>query len=448
MQTLAACPRPFATVASPVVALLPIVVVGVVGGVVAVAYVLLLRVLESFVGPGTHAVAVQAILLVGAGSIVAVGTRWLGPTGDVELVVDNIHVLGGSETMRETRAMLPISLACIAVGGALGPEAPMVQTTGTLGTWIAQRWHLDRDATRILTITGMAAGLAVLFGAPLGAALFALEILHRRGLQYYEAVLPAAIGAVAGWLVAALVLRSGLSPVWAFPPVGPIVATDLVWAVGAAVGAAAMALMFTALATHGRRAFDRLPPAARPIVGGALLAGLATLSPYALTFGEEQLTTVLLGRLTLGALALAVCAKLAGTLTSIVSGWKGGFIIPLFFLGATMGQVLHVLCPSANETVVMACFMVGLCVGVTKTPFGSALVVTEMAGMALLPTTLVAALVALVLTSRSGLIHGQRDRDAQPEQRPEPDSEPEPEREREHEPEHGDETPALRRSDP
>ena len=55
--------------------------------------------------------------------------------------------------------------------------------------------------------------------------------------------------------------------------------------------------------------------------------------------------------------------------------------------------------------------MVALCVGVTKTPLGSTLVVTEMAGLVLLPTTLVAAVVALVLSGRRGLIDSQRDRD-------------------------------------
>ena len=67
-----------------------------------------------------------------------------------------------------------------------------MQTTGTVG-------HGDRQpaptptsqVVRILTITGMAAGFTVLFGAPLGSAVFALEILHRRGLEYYEALMPA-----------------------------------------------------------------------------------------------------------------------------------------------------------------------------------------------------------------------------------------------------------------
>jgi hypothetical protein len=58
----------------------------------------------------------------------------------------------------------------------------------------------------------------------------------------------------------------------------------------------------------------------------------------------------------------------------------------------------------------MAALMVACNVGVTKTPLGSVLVVTEMAGLQLLPTTLIASVVALVLTSHVGLIDSQRRR--------------------------------------
>ena len=390
--------------------LVPTIVVGIAAGSVGVAYLAVLRGLTELIGPGAHTAVVQAVVLVGAGVAVAVGARVLGPTGNVELLVDNIHVLGGAEGVRETRAMIPVSLVCVAAGGAMGPEAPLVQTTGTLGTWLAERFRLGREDVRILTITGMAAGFTVLFGAPLGAALFALEILHRRGLQYYEAIMPAVIGSLAGFAVAAVALRIGLEPVWTFPSVGEVATTDLVWAAALGVAGALGARAFVTLAGLGRSAMDRLPAWARPVLGGALLAVLGWLSPYALTFGEAQIGDLVVGRLTIGALAVAAAAKLAGTLTTLVSGWKGGFIIPLFFLGVACGEIVHLVAPSANEAVVVSALMVALCVGVTKTPLGTTLVVTEMAGLVLLPSTLVAAVVALLVSGRHGLIDSQQDR--------------------------------------
>ncbi len=146
------------------------------------------------------------------------------------------------------------------------------------------------------------------------------------------------------------------------------------------------------------------------MLGGLLLGLLGLWSPYALTFGEDQLGGLLDVRLAAGALAVAVLAKLAGTTVTLASGWKGGFIIPLFFMGATMGQLAHLALPGTNETVLMATMMVALCVGVTKTPLGTTLVVTEMAGLPLLPVTLIAAIVALVLSRPVTLIETQRAR--------------------------------------
>src|SRR5205823_10507547 len=138
---------------------------------------------------------------------------------------------GGAEDLRSLPALIPMSLLCISAGGALGPEAPLVQTTGTVGSWAANRFSLDRSGVRIVTITGMAAGFTVLFGAPLGAAVFALEILHRRGLEYYEALIPAVLGALTGYAVYVLITRVGLEPVWKLPDGGTVHGGDLLWAV-------------------------------------------------------------------------------------------------------------------------------------------------------------------------------------------------------------------------
>jgi H+/Cl- antiporter ClcA len=292
----------------------------------------------------------------------------------------------------------------------MGPEAPLVQTTGTLGSALGRRLGRDRTDIRVLTITGMAAGFTVLFGAPLGAALFALEILHRRGLQYYEALLPALVGSLCGYGVYVVVTGSGLEPVWRFPPIGTLRGRDLAAAVVMGLGAGLAAWIFMGAAEMARRGFAHLPRSLRPLLGGLGLGLLALWSPYALTFGEAQLGGLLAVRLTVGALAVALVAKLAGTVLTLASGWKGGFIIPLFFMGAVLGQLAHHVDPGISEPLLMAAAMAAMCAGVTKTPLGSTLVVTEMAGLVLLPVTLIAALVAMAVTAPVNLIDSQRAR--------------------------------------
>jgi H+/Cl- antiporter ClcA len=348
---------------------------------------------------------------VGVGVAVGVLTRLLGNPGDVELLVNNIHVLGGPEDVRDLRSLIPVSLLCIAAGGAMGPEAPLVQTTGSLGAWLANRWHLQRDEVRVLTITGMAAGFTVLFGAPLGSAIFALEILHRRGMEYYEALMPAVLGSLVGYALYVVLTGVGVEPVWRFPPLGHLHAVDIAWGLACGIAGAAVSAIFTYLTIGARAIFRWLPPTFRPIVGGAILGGLAFWSPYALTFGEAQINGLAFRNAALIVFVVAAAAKLVGTTITLSSGWRGGFIIPMFFIGVALGRLGHGLLPGTNEVVLMSCLMVAINVGVTKTPLGSTLVVTEMAGLQLIPMTLIAAVVSLFLTSEVGLIHSQRRRE-------------------------------------
>jgi H+/Cl- antiporter ClcA len=390
---------------------LPVVVVGVIGGLVGAAFVGALNLLERLLWPTHTSTGAHFFILAGVGIAVGVLTRLLGTPGDVELLVNNIHVLGGAEDIHDLRSLLPVSLLCISSGGAMGPEAPLVQTTGGLGSWLASRRGASVVDTRILTITGMAAGFTVLFGAPLGSAVFALEILHRRGLEYYEALLPAVVGSLCGYAVNVVIANHGLAPVWRFPPIGTLHHVDLAWGVACGVAGAAIAVAFTYLARGLQWGFRRAGPGVRPLLGGVVLGALAFWSPYALTFGEAQLNTIATTKAAASAFVVAMLAKLCGTTVTLSSGWRGGFIIPLFFMGASLGRFGHAVFPGANEVVLMAGLMAAANCGVTKTPLGSTLVVAEMAGLRLLPPVLIASVVSLVLTSEVGLIHSQRERE-------------------------------------
>jgi H+/Cl- antiporter ClcA len=389
-----------------------VVVVGVACGIVGALYLLALHLLQHVLWPTEWEGAVGFAILGGVGLVVAVLVKLLGSPGDVELMVDNIHVSGTSTAVRMLRSLIPTSLLCIASGGGMGPEAPLVQTTGTLASWAATRAGLVVRESRVLTIAGMAAGFTVLFGAPLGSAVFSLELLHRRGLQYYEALLPAVLGSLSGYAVYVAATGTGLQPIWHLPAPASLHVGDLGWAVVVGIGGAVVAIAFTYSTAALRWISRRLPVMTRPLCGGLLLASLGLLSAYSLTFGEAQINEIL-GKHggTVAFFALAALAKFAGTSVTLSFEWRGGFIIPLFFMGACLARALHGIVPSTEEAVLIAAFMAAANTGVTKTPLGSTLIITEMAGFHLLPTTLIAVIVSFALTSEVGLIHTQRERD-------------------------------------
>ena len=388
----------------------PLLVVGVAAGAIGALYLAALHFLQHWLWPDGNTVVVQTGLLLATGVVIALVTRWLGPGGDVELLVDNIHVLGGASTDRGDRALIPLSLLGISVGSTLGPEAPLVQTCGTMGTWVARRLRLPQPDVRVLTIVGMAAGFTVLFGTPVGGSIFALEVLHRRGLEYYEALLPAMVGGLCGYGVFVAGTRLGMRPVWEFDAVGAIRPEDLGAALLAGVAGALTAGAF-ALAVRGvRGACSRVPIWVMPIIGGAGMAALGWWSPYALTFGEQQLPDLVVPGLATSALVVALVAKLGGAAICLTGRWKGGFIIPLFFCGAAAGQLLSNALPWSSSTVLVTAVMAAAVAGVLKTPLGAPLVVAGMSGLAMLPTALIGSLVALVLTRRINVIGSQRSR--------------------------------------
>lgn len=369
-----------------------------------------LNVMTRVLGPVGRAPLTHLFVFIGVGLAVAAITHFWGETGGVELLVGNIHVLGGAEDVRSLGPLIPASLLCVSSGAGMGPEAPMTQMAGTLGTLIGTRLHRNTTDVRTLTITGMAAGLTVLFGAPLGSALFALEILHRRGLQYYEALLPAVIGSMCGLGIYTAIRGLGIEPIWSFPPVPTLHARDLLIAVALGLVGAAGAMVFAKVAGTLGWLFNKVPSAPRYVLGGLVLGLLGFWSPYALTNGKIQLEAFPDLKLTAGFLAVATLAKLVGTTVTMAAGWKGGFIIPLFFMGSTLGQLFHIWFPFIHVSVLMACLMIALNVGVTKTPLGTALVITEMTGLTMLPVTVIAAVVSLIATNSVNVIDTQQAR--------------------------------------
>ena len=253
----------------------------------------------------------QLAILVAAGAAVALITRLAGETGDVELLVDNIHVLGGAEDARRLRSLHPGVAALRRVGRGHGPR-------GAAGAEHGHARHLGRHPAGPRRGPTCASSPSPAWppGSPCcsarrsGSALFALEILHRRGLQYYEALLPAVVGSLCGYGVYLALSGAGIEPVWTFARVGTLHGGDLAIAAGVGVVGAVGAAVFTAAGRRPPGGCSAGPPIGALRRSAASLLGLLGLwSPYALTFGEDQLGGLLDVRLAAGALAVAVAGQ-------------------------------------------------------------------------------------------------------------------------------------------
>ncbi|PSB26378.1 chloride channel protein [Stenomitos frigidus] len=345
-----------------------------------------------------------------AGLLIGLVIHWLGNPGEISLIVDNIHFCGGRIDARKNPAMLLTSLISISAGGSLGPEAPMVQVTGSLGTWVADRLQLTGENLRTLSLAGMAAGFTALFGAPLGGAFFALEILHHHHvLEYYEAILPAIVASCASYLIFILITHLGMAPTWAFPQYHVDRLDDFVLASLYALIGAVAAWGFIYLFNLCAWAFAKvsLPLYIRTTLAGLILGSLACFLPLTRYFGHEELNGIVEGQFTAVMLLLLAVAKMLAIAVTVNGEWRGGFIIPLFFTGACLGKAIALLIPGTHPALAMIATMAALNAAVTRTPISTTLLLTKLTGFTPFAPILFASLIGFFLSPKLPLIKAQ-----------------------------------------
>jgi H+/Cl- antiporter ClcA len=347
------------------------------------------------------------------GLLVGLTLYFMGLPGEVAFVVDKVHD-PGHITIRQTPAMVIASLFSIAFGGSAGPEAPLVQVNGSFGGWLGQKLKLTARSIRVMTFCGMSAALGAFFGAPLGGALFALEIPHRRGLEYYEALIPAVLSAILSFCVFRLNTGLTIGGIYHFTAIPQLSLINL--AEGAFLGAigAFIALIFVLLFRGIGHLSESI--AHRRILlatlGGLSIGIIAYFLPQTLFFGEKEIETIVETGATFGvAMLLAIAAaKMLAISCTLHSGFRGGFIFPLFYIGAAIGLAIALAFPQIHPTIGMVCLMAAVNVAVTKTPISTSVILSVLSDTAMLPVIVIASFVSFLLTTHLALIQTQRSR--------------------------------------
>lgn len=384
------------------------ILLGALGGVTAGLYWL---VLEEMIHVLSMVKGLWIIpLMTIAGLLAGIVIKRLGDPGEIDLIVDNIRFKGGQLDAKNNPSMIMSSLLCISSGGSLGPEAPLVQVNGSIGTWVARKFKMKGEDMRSLTIAGMAAAFTALFGSPLGGSLFAIEILHHKHVsQYYQAMIPAIVASCASFVVFLLITGTHIGPTWNFPPYVETNLSDLMYAVGYAMIATAAGWLFIYMVKQFKAVFKSFPV---PIyiklaIGGLILGLIGYQLPITRYFGHDEIFEILVSDLSLTMLFAIFLGKLLAISITMTSGWRGGFIIPLFFVGTTLGLILHRFFPDQNLALMMVCCIAAINACVTRTPISVIVLLATMTGFHYFVPIMFASLTGFFLAPKTPLINSQ-----------------------------------------
>jgi H+/Cl- antiporter ClcA len=220
---------------------------------------------------------------------------------------------------------------------------------------------------------------------------------------------PAIVSSCASYLVFAAITKLGIAPTWHFPHYHLDNINDFALAILYGIVGAMAGWIFMSIFRGCDRLFARIPGPiyVRTTFAGLGLGGFAALLPLTRYFGHHELEAVLDHQFPAIVLVTLAFAKMATISFTVTGGWRGGFIIPLFFTGACLGQAIATLIPGLNPALAMICTMAALNAAVTRTPVSTTLLLTKLTNVTPLTPILFASLVGFFLAPKVPLITSQ-----------------------------------------
>ena len=292
------------------------------------------------------------------------------------------------------------------LGGSAGREGAALQLGGSLGSVLGRLFRLDIKDMHIITLCGMSAGFSALFGTPMAAAIFSMEVISV-GVMYYAALVPCVLAA----LVASQISFAAGSHATAFPlakSVIPEISAAGVAQVVILAALCALVSILVCLVFHKTsllyRKFLR-NPYLRIAAGGILVIGLAMLlgTRDYLGAGMPVIQRAIDGE----ARPEAFILKLLFTALTLGAGFKGGEIVPSFFIGATFGCIAAGFLGLPPEFAAALGLAAVFC-GVTNCPVSSFILSMELFGAQGALYFLLAVSVSYALSGYYGLYSKQK----------------------------------------
>ena len=288
-------------------------------------------------------------------------------------------------------------------GGSAGREGAALQMGGTIGQHVGRLFRLDDRDLRTATMTGMAAFFAALFGTPLAATVFAIVVISV-GIMYHAAFIPCLTASLVAYGISILM---GVEPTrFAVAVPGPETWMFVRVALLGLLCALVSVLFCEAIHFAEHRIKKYLPNAwMRVLLGGVAVIALTYLcgtTDYNGAGMEVITAAVEQGRVRPEAFLL----KILFTALSLGVGFKGGEVVPSFFVGATFGCLVGPIFGIPAEFAAAVGLVAVFC-GATNTPLASTFLAVELFGSEGLLYFALACGVSYMLSGYSGLYNSQ-----------------------------------------
>lgn len=277
-----------------------------------------------------------------AGLLAHLLSRRQGPGGESTSEIMEAVSLKGSARLDLSRTLRKsiASVALNATGGSVGREGPIVQIAAAAASRLAIGLRAPAERRRVLIGCGVAAGMAAAYNAPIGAAMFVMEVVH--GNFALEVFGPVVLAAVTSTMVSWGAF--GSAPLYPVPLASaPAFASLPLFALLGAI-VAWTGLVLREAIESSERWFQRvkLPLYLKTGLGGLVVGLLAWWIPEVWGNGYDGIQQVLSGNVLPQILLPLLLAKIAATAASLGSGGSGGVFTPALLVGAAGGALFGV----------------------------------------------------------------------------------------------------------
>ena len=289
-------------------------------------------------------------------------------------------------------------------GGSSGREGAALQIGGSIASYVGTHIKLDEKDQRIITMCGMAAGFSALFGTPVAAVVFAMEVVSV-GVMYYSAIVPCIIASAVGAYIASVF---DIAPT-SFSIIGSIPTIELLTifkVIVLAVLCAAVSMLFCLTLKKTHKLYDKIPNKTVAAIVGGLAVAILTFIIGTTDYNGAGMDVI--GRAVAGEAEYeAFILKIIFTALTLGAGFKGGEIVPTLFVGATFGNVAGKLF-GLGGSFGAGLGMAALFCGVTNCPLTSLILSIELFGTEGLIYYAVACAVSYKLSGYYGLYSAQK----------------------------------------